>query len=120
MCYYRWKESTNQTLVCKREYFSTIKQVVINDKWTAVLSDGCVTLHIIEAEMYGGNSDDRKFPANDSDKSIAHIHLTDQFLIMVDTSGNLRYYLIEENQVISEFSPENPIEKVFPNRTGTK
>jgi len=27
-------------LVCKREYFGTIKQVAINDVWTAVLSDG--------------------------------------------------------------------------------
>ena len=75
---------------------------------------------LIEAEMNGGNSDDRKFPQYDSDQPIARIHLTEEFLIMIDISGKLKYYLIEENQVISEFNPENPIEKVFPNRSGTK
>src|SRR4051812_16599991 len=39
--YYRWRqpgmENKMQTViqVCKREYFGTIKQVVMNDKWTA-------------------------------------------------------------------------------------
>lgn len=36
------------SLVCKREYFGTIKQVAMNDEWTAVLSEGKVTLHMIE------------------------------------------------------------------------
>ena len=35
-------------LVCKREHFGSIKQVVINDTWTAVLTDGKVVLHCIE------------------------------------------------------------------------
>lgn len=124
--YYRWRNENprnNQVdapLVCKREYFTTIKSVVLNDKWTAVLSEGKVTLHFIEAERNGGHSDDRKFPQYDSDQPIASIHLTDEFLIMTDIAGKLKYYFIEENQVISEFNPENPIERVFPNRSGTK
>lgn len=51
-------------MICKREYFGSIKQVVMNDKWTAVLSDGKVTLHMIEDEE--GN--DIKFPQNENDK----------------------------------------------------
>jgi hypothetical protein len=70
--------------------------------------------------LNGGNSDDRKFPEYDSDKPILSIHLTEEFLIMVDVSGKLKYYLIEEKTVVSEFSPENPIEKIFPNKAGTK
>lgn len=35
-------------LVCKREHFATVKQVVMNDSWTAVLTDGKVILHSIE------------------------------------------------------------------------
>lgn len=106
--------------MCKREYFITIKDVVINDKWTAVLSEGKCTLHVIESDMNGGNSDDRRFPQYDSDQPIASIHLTNDFLIMVDISGKLKYYLIEESTVVAEFSPENPIEKVFPNKNGTR
>ena len=46
--------------------------------------------------------------------------MTEQFLLLVDTAGRLRYYLIEENTVITEFRPENPIVRVFPNKSGTK
>ena len=66
--YYRWRTpgiTENKMhmvkLVCKREYFGTIKQVVMNDLWTAVLSEGKVTLHMIEDNQ----SNDRRFPQTD-------------------------------------------------------
>lgn len=34
--------------------------------------------------------------------------------------GKLRYYLIEDNTMVSEHRSQNPIVKVFPNRKGTK
>jgi len=46
--YFKWKQAadkSNVQMVCKREYYGSIKQVVMNDKWTAVLSQGQVTLH---------------------------------------------------------------------------
>lgn len=49
--YYRWRNPGVEgklsvvKLVCKRDYFANIKQVVMNDKWTAVLSEGKVCLH---------------------------------------------------------------------------
>ena len=52
--YYKWRSINGDadldiaTLVCKREHFGTIKQVVMNDSWTAVLTDGKVVLHCIE------------------------------------------------------------------------
>lgn len=39
---------------------------------------------------------------------------------MVDTQGKLKYYLIEDNTMISEHRSQNPIVKVFPNKKGTK
>ena len=65
--YYRWqtgRQMGTQTqpgvinLSCKREYFGTIKQVVMNDVWTAVLSEGKVSLHLIEDE----SAPDVRFP----------------------------------------------------------
>ncbi|MBK8156546.1 MAG: hypothetical protein IPK55_11385 [Streptococcus sp.] len=41
------------------------------------------------------------------------IHLTEDFLIIVDKNGRLKYFLADENTMVSEFRPENPIEKVF-------
>jgi len=34
---------------------------------------------------------------------------------MIDKSGRLKYFLADENTMVAEFRPENPIEKVFPN-----
>ena len=51
--YYKWRSLVGEqedgcVLVCKRDHFGTIKQVVMNDTWTAVLTDGKVVLHCIE------------------------------------------------------------------------
>jgi len=52
--YYKWREEGTGNpmpmvqLVCRREYFGTIKQVALNDEWSAVLSDGKCSLHMIE------------------------------------------------------------------------
>lgn len=124
--YYKWMdeesgEITETQLVCKREYFGTITQVALNSNWTAVLSEGKCTLHLIEADLYKGqNVDDRKFPQNESDGPITSIHLTEDFLVLVDKAGRIKYYLVEENTVVSEYRPENPVLKIFPNHSGTK
>ena len=39
---------------------------------------------------------------------------------MVDTTGKLRIYLIDDNTFITEHRSQNPIVKVFPNKKGTK
>jgi len=39
---------------------------------------------------------------------------------MIDKAGRLKYFLADENTLVAEFRPENPIEKVFPNQNGTK
>lgn len=41
-------------------------------------------------------------------------------MLLVDASGKLRYYYIDEHNVISEHRSQNPIVKVFPNQKGTK
>jgi len=39
---------------------------------------------------------------------------------LLDVAGKLRFYLLEDNQVITEHKSQNPVVKVFPNRKGTK
>ena len=57
----------------------------MNDTWTAVLSDGKVSLHMIEDQT----SNDIRFPQAQGDPSIIYIALADQFLIMVDAEGKM-------------------------------
>ena len=88
----------------------------MNSSWTAVLSDGKVSIHQIEDT----NSNDKRFPQNNNEKPISHIAITEDFLLMVDTQGKLKYYLMEDNSIISEHRSQNPITKVFPNKSGSK
>ena len=39
---------------------------------------------------------------------------------MVDSTGKLKIYLIEDNTFISEHRSQNPLVKIFPNKKGTK
>lgn len=57
----------------------------MNDIWTAVLSEGKVSLHLIEDQ----ESNDIQFPQNNGDKPITYIALADNFLLMIDASGKL-------------------------------
>lgn len=100
----------------KRDYFGTVKQTVMNDEWAAVLTDGKVILHQIEDT----GATDRRFPQTEQDKPITYIAMANCFLYMVDASGKLKIYLIDDNTFVSEHRSQNPILKVFPNRKGTK
>jgi hypothetical protein len=39
---------------------------------------------------------------------------------MLDSAGKLMYYLIEDQAQLIEYSGENPIERIFPNHSGTR
>lgn len=70
----------------------------MNNTWTAVLSEGKVSLHQIEDD----SQRDLKFPENASDPPILQIALADMFLLMVDASGKLTYYYIDDQAFILE------------------
>lgn len=108
---------TDKELVNKKDYFGSIKMVEINSRWAAVLSEKRCILHTIESDS---STEERKFPANDTDKGITWIALTEEFLIMLDEAGRLRYYYIDANSIIADYKSENPLMKVFPNESGTK
>ena len=123
--FYRWRpigaiDVTKQSmlhLVCKREYNSTVKKVVMNDIWAAALAEGQVFLHQIEDDT----QQMRKFPMNkNQDIPIVDVEMAGDFLIMIDAQGKIKYYIIEDNSTIAEHKSENPITKVFPNSSGTK
>ena len=104
--YYRWRSTHSPepepidaaNLVCKREHFGTIKQVVMNDTWTAVLSDGKVALHCIEDQ----SQNDIKFPQNQGEKPLIYISLAESFLLMIDSAGKLMFYLLEDGSFVTE------------------
>lgn len=83
----------------KRDYLGAVKKVVMNFGWAAALSDGQVFLHPIDDDQ----AQVRKFPMNKStEPGIVNVAISGDFLLMVDSKGSLKYYLIEDNSVIAE------------------
>ena len=74
----------------------------MNDVWTAVLSDGIVTVHLVE----GQQGEDFKLPLQ-ADKPIIQMYIVESFLIMLDAGGKLMYYLIEDQALLTEHKEEN-------------
>lgn len=63
----------------------------------------------------------RKFPVNkQQEAAIVNVAMAGDFMIMVDKTGVLKYYLIEDNAIVCEHRSENPVVKVFPNQSGTR
>lgn len=46
--------------------------------------------------------------------------MTKQFLIFLDNTSRLKFYHLEDKNVIMEHKPDNPILRAFPNKNGTK
>jgi WD repeat-containing protein 19 len=94
-----------------------VKKVVMNETWAAALTDGQVFVHQIQDDT----EQMRKFPQNKNNETpIADVEMAGDFLILIDSLGKIKYYLIEDNAVICEHQSQNPIVKVFPNPSGTK
>lgn len=106
--FYRWRpigasnnliSNSHSQLVCKRDYMSNVKKVVMNDMWAAALTDGQVFVHQIQDDM----EQMRRFPHNKNlEPPIADVEMAGDFLIMLDANGKLKYYLIEDNATICE------------------
>jgi hypothetical protein len=59
------------------------------------------------------------FPA-EGDRTVVQFMLTKVFLIYLDSTSRLKFYHIEDKNVIMEHKPDNPILRIFPNKNGTK
>ena len=46
--------------------------------------------------------------------------MTKVFFIYLDNTSRLKYYHLEDKNVIMEHKPDNPILRIFPNKNGTK
>ena len=71
----------------------------MNDAWTAVLSEGKVILHSIT----DSSVNDIKFPQNAGEKPIAQVRIANEFLILLDTTGKITYYLLEDQAPLCEY-----------------
>eukprot|EP00357_Protocruzia_adherens_P031508 CAMPEP_0115034576 /NCGR_PEP_ID=MMETSP0216-20121206/40747_1 /TAXON_ID=223996 /ORGANISM="Protocruzia adherens, Strain Boccale" /LENGTH=1399 /DNA_ID=CAMNT_0002413515 /DNA_START=36 /DNA_END=4235 /DNA_ORIENTATION=- len=121
--HYRWKDENGTAnyeggqTVSKRDYFGTVKALSLNSYWTAVMTDNKCLLHPIEAT---GSDQERRFPQNDGDKGVANCMLTENFLIILDVVGRIKFYYLAEMTMVGEHKLDIQIMKMFPNLPGTR
>ncbi|EAR82687.2 WD40 repeat protein (macronuclear) [Tetrahymena thermophila SB210] len=122
--YYLWLDQKRNgiikggEMIQKRDYLGSVKDIRLNEFWAAVLTDGKCILHTIQPN---NNVKDQKFPQIETDKAISGIGLTNDFLIMLDSSGKIRYYHLEDQQFVVEYKPADcQLVKIYPNFSGTR
>ena len=122
--YYRWKGADNKELstpqfILKKTYTSAITNMYINYRWTLIHTNSTCIIHLIEPKQ-GQFAQERKIPQNEGEKYVSKVALTDEFIIYQETNGKLKYALVEDGTVVVEHKQENPINAIFPNKSGSK
>jgi len=114
-----YKLSQQSTLILKKEYSSSIKQIIIQGTIVAIFSASKVTLHNIDV---GHQSQyfEKRFPSNEKEKGIVHGTLTGNFLIMVDVSHKIKYFNVVDQQMSVEYQSEYKLAYIYPNKSGSK
>lgn len=87
----------------------------VGDGWAA-LQDDKNKVHLVEIE---GKAKEKVFPV-EGDRQILQFWLTRSFLISLDNTSKVKYYHLEDKNVIMEHKPDNPVLRMFPNKNGTK
>ena len=63
---------------------------------------------------------ERRFPTQEGEKSIVNIGLSDHFLILLDSNGKLKFFHLQDQQMIIEYQSDKQIARIYPNYSGTK
>ena len=84
----------------------SIKKMYLNSYCVALLSEGKVLLHPIDSQLEVVTESEQRFPQTENDKPIVNIGLTEQFLIMLDSAGKIKYWNIQEAQLILEYKSD--------------
>lgn len=61
----------------------------------------------------------KTFPL-EGEKQVVQYFMNKTFMILLDNTSKLKFYHIEDKNVVMEHKPDNPILRMFPNKNGTK
>ena len=98
------------------DFEHTIKRIDLNDTHVAIMSEKS-KVYLYEIE--NNDSKPKTFPF-ESEKQITQFFMNKTFMIMLDNTSKLKFYHIEDKNVVMEHKPDNSILRIFPNKNGTK
>mmetsp|Transcript_12987 Transcript_12987/g.19570 ORF Transcript_12987/g.19570 Transcript_12987/m.19570 type:complete len:1468 (+) Transcript_12987:23-4426(+) len=112
-------------IVNEQEYVSTVRCVQMNSSFSAVLTDGRVVLHPIEAVNPQQQQQQTKtFPTREEGafSKVTCIALTEDFLYYGTEAGAVEVFFLGEWMLLAgaELRLDNTIKALYPNGTGTR
>lgn len=113
--------------VHEREYLGSVRQIVLNDLYAAVLLDnGKINLHLI-ANDAENERDSKIFPDEKDETSkdgspirITGLVLTNDFLIYSTSRGTLHHFYLKDWSQVVEHRHDVPISSIYSNPLGTR
>ena len=100
----------------KKDFSSNISMVALNQNYMSVLAEGRCNFIKLDTD-----TTEKIFPLKDTDDQIYYVAMTEDFLAYSDSNNRVKIYAIKSNCAnISDYKFDNPIRKIFPNKTGTK
>ncbi|XP_067949190.1 WD repeat-containing protein 19-like isoform X2 [Watersipora subatra] len=105
-----------------REYLGTVQSIKLNEDYAAVMFDGKVQLHTIDAENspVDEEREARLFPEPNTDVKILCHAMTSQFFIFGTDKGDLKYFFVEDWAYVNEFRHICGIKQIYPDHSGTR
>eukprot|EP01064_Diplonema_japonicum_P002002 TRINITY_DN11304_c0_g1_i1.p1 TRINITY_DN11304_c0_g1~~TRINITY_DN11304_c0_g1_i1.p1 ORF type:complete len:1431 (+),score=452.89 TRINITY_DN11304_c0_g1_i1:1321-5613(+) len=115
------------TKVTQRTYAYSVEQVKLSMEYAAVISEGKVTLHVIDtldSEGMRSDMDERMqqkvFPEKEGDTRITSVAMSPKFMMYSTNQGSIVYFSLDDWTIISEYRTPIGIRSIFPNTEGTR
>jgi WD repeat-containing protein 19 len=92
-------------LVTEKEYLGTVESIYLTNTFAAVLVEGKVQLHVIEANRSDVNPErsTRLFPEKEEEIAITCLALTKDFLIYANAKGSILYFYLNDWTLVNEY-----------------
>ncbi|KAK9830069.1 hypothetical protein WJX72_009571 [[Myrmecia] bisecta] len=106
-----------------QDYLSSVQQLQLNATYAAALSEGRMTVHLIELHLNAESAASHSFqlPKQGEPADITCMALNAHFLIYGTRKGHIVYYRCEEQAPVNEFRHSaGPIRQLFPQLNGTR
>lgn len=116
--YYRIGEQPGvpATQICVRDFVGSVSTMAVNSNYAAVLSNGRVIVHPLEAEgMTDAQAADVVLPLTiQQGTSITCLAATEHFVIYGSSEGHLTHFTPQSKIVANEYRHARPIDRVSP------
>nr|XP_039264721.1 WD repeat-containing protein 19-like [Styela clava] len=103
-----------------REYLGTIQSMHLNSDYAAVMFEGKVQLHMLDATSNMEDRETKLFPERDDLGKVTSCDITNEYLIYSTDMGSLHFFSMEDWNQVNVFRHANGIRSIHQDYSGTR